>query len=131
MSVAAAAQDLDPAHAMTGIGFGLDVLFRHRRPEAGPARARIELGLRAEQFLPAAGANVDAFLVIVPEFASESAFGPFLAHHLKLQRRQYLLPFIVGLYDLINLLRLHLLPGLPFRFRRLFGLLREAIRADQ
>src|SRR5262245_48959729 len=131
MSVAAAAQDLGPAHAMTVIGLGPDVLFRHRRPEAGPARARIELGLRAEQFLSAAGANVDAFLVTVPEFASESALGPLLAHHLKLQRRQYLLPFLVALDDLIYLLRLHFLSGLPFGFRRLFGLLREAIRADQ
>src|SRR5262245_22571533 len=50
MGVAAAAQDFDAAHAVAVIGFGRDVLFRSRLPEAGPASARIEFCLRVEEF---------------------------------------------------------------------------------
>src|SRR5262249_11143171 len=108
-----------------------NILFHYRLPETGPARARIEFGFRAEEFLRAACAYVDALLVIIPVFPGEGALGPLLAHHLELRRRQYLLPFLIGLDDLLGLLGLHLLSILPFRFRRLVRRLREAIRADQ
>src|SRR5882672_1407314 len=121
MRATAAAHHLDAAHAITVILFSLDVLFHHRLPKTGPARARIELGLRTEQLLRATGAYVDAFLVVIPEFAREGALGPLLAHHLKLQRRQYLRPFLIGLDDLFDLLRFHFLSILPFHFRCLFG----------
>src|SRR5262245_37945330 len=131
MRAAAAARHFDAAHAVTIIGFGLNILFRHRLPEAGPARARIEFGFRAIEFLRAAGAYVAALLVIIPVFPGEGALGSLLAHHLELHRRQYLRPFFVGLDDLFDLLRLHLLSVLPFRFRWLVRRLRETIRADQ
>mgnify|MGYP001285426871 CR=1 FL=1 len=44
MTVATGAGDLRPDHAMGDVLFGGDRLGRDAIPEAGPARARIELG---------------------------------------------------------------------------------------
>ena len=44
MTIAAGAGDLRPDHAMGDVLFGGDRLGRDAIPEAGPARARIELG---------------------------------------------------------------------------------------
>src|SRR5262245_22937740 len=37
MRAAAAAHHFDAAHTVTIVGFGLNILFRHRLPETGPA----------------------------------------------------------------------------------------------
>src|SRR5262245_24806625 len=93
VGIAAAANYFDATHQKTVIFFAGDVFFGDRFPETGPARARIELVFRAEQFLTAADANVDALLVIIPIFAGEGDLGPLLTGDLVLNRRQKLLPF--------------------------------------
>ena len=44
---------LDADHAVAGVGLDDDRIVRHRRPEARPAGARVELRVRAEQLRPA------------------------------------------------------------------------------
>src|SRR6185436_19728212 len=58
--VAASAADLVPLHEQGAVLADLDVLLRDRIPEAGPARARLELRVRAEELGAAGDAPVDA-----------------------------------------------------------------------
>ena len=48
VSATAGAHDLDPAHAVAKIQFGLDLAFRSRLVKAGPAAAGIILGFGGE-----------------------------------------------------------------------------------
>ena len=48
---------------------GFDVAFVDRRPEARPTRTGVVLGLGAKELRAAAGAAVDAFLLLVPVLA--------------------------------------------------------------
>src|ERR671931_1644036 len=50
------AGDLGSDHPPAAVGVQLHVLSVHGLGEAGPPRARIELGVRTEQLRPAAGA---------------------------------------------------------------------------
>src|SRR3546814_10304379 len=53
-----------------------------RRPEAGPARAAVELGLRTEKPLPATGAGEDTGAMFLVEGTGEGIFSLSLAQHL-------------------------------------------------
>src|SRR5690606_35484030 len=57
----------------------------HRLPEAGPARARLELDVAAEQGRVAHDAPVGALVVAVPVHAGEGLFGPRLLGDAPLQ----------------------------------------------
>src|SRR6185437_4690159 len=69
----------------------------HRLIEARPAGAGLELGVRCEQRLAAADANVGARRMRVPVLTGEGAFGAFLARDAELLWRELRLPFGVGL----------------------------------
>src|SRR4051812_26718063 len=82
-------------------------LFRHRLlgdrlPEAGPARARFELGVRGEERLPAADARIGPRVLGRGVLAAERALGAVLAGHVVLLRRELRLPLLVGLHDFFH-----------------------------
>src|SRR5690348_5132426 len=79
MGVAAAAQHLDPPHEQAAVVLGGDAVLGHRRPEARPAGAGIELGVGAEELLAAAHAGIGAGRLGVPIGAAEGALGALLA----------------------------------------------------
>jgi hypothetical protein len=89
--------DFRALHAVTPVGFAVDVLFGCRFPEARPARAGIELGLGTKEGGAAADATEHSLLVQVPVLAGESALGPLLARHFILFRSEELLPLGIGL----------------------------------
>src|SRR6476619_3795232 len=60
VGIALGAQCFGAAHEKTVVFLGLDVFCSDRRPEAGPACARIEFRVRAKQLVAAAGASVNA-----------------------------------------------------------------------
>src|SRR5438105_13862178 len=72
--------------------------------EAGPARARVEFRVRAEQVGAAAGAAVDPLVLHVHVCAGERGLGRRLPQNLVLVRRQLLLPILVGEGDLFHAL---------------------------
>src|ERR1035437_7006134 len=109
MSVALAAQRLGAAHGEAVVGFGAHVLRGGRRPETGPAAAGFEFLVAAEQGVAAAHAAVHAGFVIVPVAAGKGAFGSLFARYGKLFRREFFLPFGIGLDDLVHV------DGLPSR----------------
>ena len=82
--VAVRAQDLGANHAMAGVGLFLKALCVNRAGEAGPAGSGVELVLRIEQGLPAAGAEVHAVFLAVPVVSLERGFGAFAAAHREL-----------------------------------------------
>ena len=63
VAAAAAAVDGRPGHADGGVGLGPDRLVE-RSPEARPARAAVELGVRGERVLLAPRAGKDALAVL-------------------------------------------------------------------
>src|SRR3569833_4623320 len=65
-------------------------------PEARPAGAALELGLRRIIALPAAGTGEDAGTVLVVERATSGAFGTLMAQHIIGGRRELLLFLCVG-----------------------------------
>src|ERR1039457_6990039 len=69
------APHLRALHADAAVGVDLDVLFGNGRPEAGPAGARVELSLRAEQGILAAHATENPLGVQLPVLAGEGALG--------------------------------------------------------
>src|SRR5580698_2083554 len=85
---------------MAGVGLHFDVVLGNGRPEAGPAGARIELGIRFKQRCPAAHALVSAGLMIVPVLARECRLGAFFARDCVLLGRQLFTPLFVGFLDL-------------------------------
>src|SRR5258708_18695896 len=91
MSAAAAAMHLGAYHAPAAVGRGLDGA-RLRIVEARPAGAALELLLRGEQRLVAAGAVERAGALLVIERAAARPFGAMLAHDVKLLGREQLLP---------------------------------------
>ena len=58
----------------------------HRRPEARPSGSAVELCLRREELLAAAGAPEDALAVFLVQRTRARALGAVLAQHLKLLR---------------------------------------------
>src|SRR3954468_11234975 len=96
MRAALFAHHLGSPHAECAVGFSLHVFLGDRRPEAGPSRARLELGVRAEQGVRAAHAEVRPLLVVLIILARERALGTFLAGYGVLLGSQLLLPLFVG-----------------------------------
>ena len=72
--------------------------------KAGPARTRLELGVRAEQGVAAARAAVDPLVVVFVVFAGKRALGALLSGDGELLGSQLLLPFLVGLDRLFLLM---------------------------
>src|SRR5271166_1485381 len=80
-------------------GLGSDVVFRNRRPETGPARARIELLLRAEQRVAAADATVNSLLRSdFPITAGVSEFGSGVTGDRERLAVELLAPFGLGFH---------------------------------
>src|SRR4029077_606173 len=68
--------------------------------EARPSRAGFELGVRAEQLIPAAGAAVGAVVLGVDVFAGEGGLGVAAAQNVILLAGQFLPPLLIRLVDL-------------------------------
>src|SRR5262249_4017071 len=78
----------------------LNRCFADRLEEARPARAGGELGVRAEQLIPAAGAAVGAIVLGVEVSAGEGWLRMAPAQHVILLTGQFLPPLLIGLLDL-------------------------------
>src|SRR5271154_4611409 len=96
MRVAARAMDFSALHQQAEVRTGADVFFGDGRPKAGPAGARIELGVRAEQGSVAADAAKKSVLVELIIRSAERRVGSLLARHIILLGAQLLVPFAVG-----------------------------------
>src|SRR6187551_1375339 len=98
MPAASGAGDLGPLHEERAVR----VLRDSRRigwlGEAGPAGARLELGVRAKELRLAAGAPVHARTMLVEQVTAECAFGSLLAQHVVALRRQDPTPLFVGAF---------------------------------
>src|SRR5215470_10751154 len=77
MAAATAAMNFRSGHKKTSVGFGFDRAVE-RRPEARPAGAAVELGVRSKKRLAAAGAMVDPGAVLFVERARSGALGAML-----------------------------------------------------
>src|SRR6476620_8255865 len=99
MRAAAAALDLGPRFAETVVDQFRHVLFSDRLVKTRPSGSGIELVRRFEQRQSARGTVIRSVLVIVVVFACVRTLGSLLPHHIKLCRREQLLPFGVGLND--------------------------------
>src|ERR1039458_1124114 len=110
VGVALAAQRLGAPHGQAVVGFRAHVLLGGRRPETWPAAPGLEFLAAREQGVAAAHAAVHTGSVIVPVAAGEGGFGALLARHGKLFRREFFLPFGIGLDDFVHL---DGLPSLP------------------
>jgi hypothetical protein len=106
VGVALAAQRLGAAHEQAVIGLGAHVLRGGRRPETRPAGTGLKLFVAAEQGVAAAHAAIHTGFVIIPVAAGKGALGTLLACYGKLFRREFFLPFGIGLDDFV-------LPSLP------------------
>lgn len=78
VGIASAAHHFHAAHEQRIIHDQRDMVFIDRLPEAGPAGARIELGIGIKEGLAATVAGEGTFLLRVPVDTRESAFGAFL-----------------------------------------------------
>src|SRR6202030_239447 len=87
-------------HAVRRVGLLLDRLRAQRLKEAGPAGARLELGVGREQRLTATHALVDTVVVTVPVLTGERPLGAGLPGNLELLGSEPLLPLGVGLREL-------------------------------
>src|ERR1035438_877786 len=92
-----AAQRFGAHHPKAGIGFLGDILLGDRRPEAGPAGTRLELGVGGEQRVATAYTAVDALIVQLVVLAGEGRLRAFLAGDRKLLGSELALPSFVAL----------------------------------
>src|SRR5580698_3682626 len=99
MRVAEAARDRGARHAERKVADLAHVFLRNGLPEAGPAGARLEFGLGAEQGRGAANAAIEAFVVIVPIFAGIGAFRARMARYFERIGGQLLLPLGIRFDD--------------------------------
>src|SRR5204862_168945 len=91
MATAPATMHLDPLHHQRSVAMHTDDL-RQRRPEARPARAAIELGLRREERLRAPLAGKDAAAMLAVERAAIGPFSALTAQDVIGRRPQFLPP---------------------------------------
>src|SRR3954468_7830889 len=117
MAAAAGAGNLGALHAEAAVAAKLDVRLRNRRPEAGPAGARLEFRVGAEELEPACRADICPLLMIVPVRACERRLGPLVAEHVVLLGGKRLPPLLVALRDLPHRQRIgsRCRPGGAFR----------------
>src|SRR5438105_7738360 len=111
MRAASLARHLGSAHPIAEVVVEIHGAAGRRVPEAGPARSRLELGVRAEQLRPASRASVDARSVLVPVRAGECALRPLLPKHVELLGTEPGPPFLVGLGNLVLVVQGLLLSG--------------------
>src|SRR5262245_7897340 len=100
MRSAPAAVDLRPQERTPALR-PVHVFLRDGRPEAGPARARIELLVRSEQIGAAGDAPIDALVLGVPVGTREGPLRALLARHAVLLRGELPAPLFVRLDDLV------------------------------
>src|SRR5690606_27737876 len=79
MRIADIAQDFGADHAMGGVDFFPYVARVYRLEIAGPAAARVELGVGHEQGRPAADATINAGAIEIPVSTGERSFGSLVA----------------------------------------------------
>jgi hypothetical protein len=87
----------DAFHEHAGVATLADIFTRDGFPEAGPAGARIEFGLRAEHRVRAAHAAEQRWLVRLVIRAGEGGVGVFAAGDVILFRSKNLAPLRIGL----------------------------------
>src|SRR5439155_4571906 len=80
----------------------LDILFGERRPKAGPASARLKLGLRAEESRVAADATEETPLVQIPIGPGKGHLRSSLPGDLKRGTAELLSPSLFAFDDLQN-----------------------------
>lgn len=97
----AAAVHLGAGHEQAAVGLGRHRPRVYRLPEAGPAGAAVELRLRREQLLSAAGAQVHPPGLGVPVGAGEGPLGAMLPADAKLLVAEFLAPLRVRLHQAI------------------------------
>jgi hypothetical protein len=102
MSATIAALHFGAHHAVGLVGPSFHRLLLRRRPEAWPARARIELLDRSEHHLAAPRAAIFARLSGVVVFTGEGPFGALLAQNVVLRRRELAAPLGVAFLDLVG-----------------------------
>src|SRR5881394_2279232 len=95
MGVAVFADDLGPPHQQAVVRPQLDVLAVGRLGEAGPAGARVELGVGGEELGAAADAAVHPLALLVDVRSGEGALGAGLAGDLVLLGRELFAPLLV------------------------------------
>src|ERR1022692_4042172 len=100
MAAAAAADHLGAAQEQALVRPQLNSLGDGRLVEARPARAGRELGVRAEQFVPAPGAAVGAALLVVDVLTGEGHLRVAAAQHVVLLAGKFMPPLLVRLLDL-------------------------------
>src|SRR5262249_21882205 len=102
MRSAACTSDLITCHPMTDIrSFGHSVSAQ-RRKEAGPARSGLKFRVRGEQFIPACGAEINSFFVIIPIRVLVGRLCFCFAQDLELSESQNLSPFVITQYHLLS-----------------------------
>jgi two-component system, NarL family, response regulator LiaR len=99
VGVAVFADDLRTAHEEAVVGPQLDVLEVGRLGEAGPAGARVELGVGGEELGAATDAAVHPLRLLVDVGAGEGPLGARLAGHLVLLRGELLAPLLLALLN--------------------------------
>src|SRR5579875_2980740 len=105
MAAAAPATDLGADHAEAVVLDQLDGLGHRRLREARPPAARLELGVGTEQDVAARRAAVGPVVVVVHVLPRPRTLGAGLPQHLVLLRREHGAPLLVGLVDLLHILR--------------------------
>src|ERR1700730_11550904 len=99
MGSAAATHHLGALHPPAMVGCFFNMFAVRRRVETGPAAFGVELSVRAQKFVAAANAEVDALIMKGPVFSGKGSFGALSPRHCKLFGCQHLAPFFIGLGD--------------------------------
>ncbi len=99
MSTTRTAHSLGAHHAITPVLLGFDAVGIQRLPKAGPACARLELGLCFKQVCPAARTLVNTRIFGVGILTGKGRFGAFAPTHGKLGWGEFRFPLFFGLFD--------------------------------
>ncbi len=86
MSITPVAQYLSPSHEKTVIRFCSDAVLGKRLTKAGPARAGVKLGIRAEYIIITSYTLIYTFPFEVVVFATKWWFGAFSPRNPELLR---------------------------------------------
>src|SRR5690554_2195409 len=96
MAFASRANHLGAHHPVRHVAVLVDRAVLRRAGEAGPARTTVEFGFALEQRLPAGGADIFAWRLVLLVLAGERALGSALTQDAVLLRRQPLAPLGIG-----------------------------------
>jgi len=88
------------------------VFRRNRDPEAGPAGAGVELGIREEQRRVAADAAVETVIVVLPEAAGAGQFGVGAARDVERLLTELSEPLFVCLHYFLHVCPAQVLAGI-------------------